>query len=327
MKQKKILLVVLACMAGVSLLVGGACLLLDKKEPVPTDYTELNREESIVFDGKEYIYNEHLSNYLFMGVDTKDPITQHETHGQAGQADAIYVISYDRVKNTAKCIAIPRDTMTSIHVFAPDGTDLDYTVNHINLQYAYGDGKTESCELMKEAVQKLLLGVPIQGYCAINIEGIPILADVAGGVQVTVPDDSLEEVNPIFRQGATVVLDKDTAEIFVRYRDVNERQSANVRMQRQKVFMEAFADTAKAQWGQDTNFIATMDESLKPYMVSNIGNDVLAKLLQADYGEGEIFRDIPGEKVNGEEFDEYRVNNDELYELILQMFYKEVKKA
>lgn len=326
MKQKKILLVVLVCVAGVALLAGGARLFLDKEEPIPTDYTELNREESIVFDGKEYIYNEHLSNYLFMGVDTKDPITQYETHGKAGQADAIYVISYDRVKATAKCIAIPRDTMASIHVFAPDGTDLDYAVNHINLQYAFGDGKTESCELMKEAVQKLLLGVPIQGYCAINIEGIPILADVAGGVQVTVPDDSLEEVNPIFRKGATVVLDQETAEIFVRYRDVNERQSANVRMQRQKVFLEAFAETAKLQGTQDANFISDMNESLKPYMVSNIGNDVLAKLLQADYGEGQTFLDIPGEKINGEEFDEYRVDNEQLYELIRQMFYKELKE-
>ncbi len=26
------------------------------------------------------------------------------------------------------------------------------TDNHINLQYAYGDGKEESCELMKTAV-------------------------------------------------------------------------------------------------------------------------------------------------------------------------------
>lgn len=326
MKRKKVLSIVLICVIGVALLTGGVWFLLDKEESLPTDYTEMNREESITYQGKEYIYNEHLSNYLFIGVDTKEAVTQYETHGKAGQADAIYLISYDRVKNTAKCIAIPRDTMASIHVFSPDGTDLDYAVNHINLQYAFGDGKTESCELMKEAVQKLLLGVPIQGYCSINIEGIPILADVAGGVQVTVPDDSLKDVNPIFRQGATVVLDQETAEVFVRYRDVNIRQSANARMQRQKVFMEAFAETAKAQWTEDTNFVANMSESLKPYMVTNIGNDVLAKLLQADYGEGETFRDIPGEKVNGAEYDEYWVNNDQLFELIIEMFYKEVKE-
>ena len=60
-------------------------------------------------------------------------------------------------------------------------------------------------------------------------------------------------------------------------------------------------------------------------MVTNIGNDVFAKILEASYENGQGVRDIPGEAVAGEVYDEYHVNDDELYELVLEMFYEEVQ--
>ena len=328
MKQRKILVIGLACVLGLGIVIGTAFFLgaLDREEPLSTEYTELQREESIVYQGKEYVYNKQLNNYLFIGVDTQEAVTQYETSGKAGQADAIYIISYNRVEQTAKGIAIPRDTMTQIQVFSPAGEDLGFVENHINLQYAFGDGENKSCELMQTAVENLLLGVPIDGYCSLNIAGIPFLAEVGGGVKVTVPDTSLEKVNPIFKKGETVILDKETAEVFVRYRDINERQSANVRMQRQKVFMKAFMEQAKTLWNQDEDFLDNMNASLEPYMVTDIGSDEILNLLEADFGKGEVFVDLPGTKVSKEEFDEYHVDGDEIFEFVLKMFYKEVKE-
>lgn len=308
------------------LLAAGVFLYIKRQGNLPsTEYKESDRKDTVVYGGKEYQYNEHLSNFLFLGVDTTEAVTGYETREDAGQADTIFLLSLNRVTNTLKCLSIPRDTMTTVRVISPDGTDLGTTDNHINVQYAFGDGKEESCRLMKDAVSNLLYGIPIQGYMSLNMDGIPVAAETLGGVELVVPDDTLEAVNPLFQPGATVVITKENAEQFLRYRDTEEALSAIDRMNRQKVFMEAFAEKAKEVSSKDNSFIVKMYDSLKDYMVTNIGNDVFAKILEASYENGQGVRDIPGEAVAGEVYDEYHVNDDELYELVLEMFYEEVQ--
>lgn len=180
--------------------------------------SEENTSESITYKGKTYVYNDHLSNYLFMGIDTKGDMETAES-GNAGQADAIFLTSMDRVTKEMQVISIPRDTMTEIQMFSVSRKSLGLMENHINLQYAQGDGKTESCELMETAVSKLLGGIPVHGYCSVNMDGIPVMTEAAGNVQVVIPDNSLEEVNPEFTEGAEVTLTKDNVEQFVRYRN------------------------------------------------------------------------------------------------------------
>ena len=298
--------------------------LRNKKESDSTDYQESNREDTIVYDGKEYQYNEHLSNYVFIGVDKREPVTEYETRQEAGRADAIFVLSYDRVKKTVKCISIPRDTMTNVRMIAPDGTDMGTSVEHINMQYVFGDGKNESCRLVKETVSDLLYGVPIQGYFSLNMDGIAIAVDVLGGVEMMLADNSLESVNPEFVKGARITVTKDNAEQIVRHRDVNETQSALVRTERQKQFMKAVAERAKEVNAQDTDFVVRMHESLKPYTVTNIGKDVLVDLLEAKFDSETGVIDLPGEGVKGERYDEYHVDETRVYELVLEMFYEEV---
>ena len=296
----------------------------DKEESYSSDYQESNREDTIVYGGKEYRYNEHLSNYLFMGVDTREPITEYETREEAGRADTIFFLSYDRVKKTLKCISIPRDTIANVRMIAPDGTDLGTSKEHINMQYAFGDGKDESCRLMKEAVSDILYDVPIQGYCSLNMDGIAVAVDVLGGVEIVVPDNSLQAVNPEFTEGAKVTISKENAEQFIRYRDTDESQSAIVRMNRQKELMKAVSERAREKSIENTDFIVEMYESLKPYMVTNIGNDILVDLLEAKFDSETGVVDIPGEGIEGELYDEYHIDETKLYELVLQMFYEEV---
>ena len=324
MRTRKKQLLFLACVAV--LLIGALIYFItkDKEESYSSDFQESNREELVEHRGKKYRYNEHLSNYLFMGIDTREPVTEYETRQEAGRADTIFVLSYDRVKKTVKGIAIPRDTITNIRMIAPDGTDLGTAKDHINMQYVFGDGKEESCQLMKEAVSGILYNVPIQGYCSLNMDGIAVFADILDGVEVTVPNNSLEKVNSEFVSGAKVTITKDNAEQFVRYRDTEIAQSAIDRMNRQKVYLEAVAEKVREKGSEDASLIVDIYENLEPYMVTNVGNDMLAKLLEADFDSGTGIVDIPGEGVEGAEFDEYHVNETELYELILQMFYEEV---
>ena len=261
---------------------------------------------------------------MFMGIDTREQIQEYETRDGVGQADAIYLLSLNRKEKTIKALAIPRDTMTAIRVIGLDGSDAGKTVNHINLQYAFGDGKTKSCELMKEAVSNLLYGVPIQGYCSMNMDGIAIAAKAIGGVEVVVPNDTLEKVDPRYAKGAKVTITEANDEQFVRYRDTEISQSALGRMERQIAFLEAFASKSKDMSQQDQNFAANLLEDLDGYVVTNIGADMYLKLLESSY-EKEDIHTLPGEGVAGESFDEYHVDEDQLYALVLQMFYKEVQ--
>jgi len=312
---------------AVAIFVIGAILffvLRDKDESYSSDFQESDREDTVMYGGKEYRYNEHLSNYIFMGIDAREPIEQYETRENIGRADAIFLISYDRVDKTVKCISIPRDTMTNIRVLTIDGTDTGTTREHINMQYAFGDGKDVSCRLMKEAISNMLYDVPIQGYCSLNMDGIATAVEVLGSVEMVLADDSLEAVNPEYVKGAKITVTKENAEQIIRHRDTNVPHSAIARTNRQKELMKAVSDCAREKSTQDADFIVDMYESLKPYMVSNIGNDILADLLEAKFDSETGVIDIPGEGVEGEMHDEYHIDEASLYELVLQMFYEEV---
>lgn len=294
----------------------------DKKEDV-SSYQESNDTESgILYDGKKYQYNDHLSNYLFMGIDRREEVAGYETQQDAGQADALFLVSLDRATQQLQVLTIPRDTMAQIETFNPEGKSLGMTEDHINLQYAFGDGKEKSCELMKKAVSQLLYQIPIQRYCSLNMDGIPLLTDIVGGVDVVVPDDSLQEVNPEFVPGQTVTLTKENTEQFVRYRDITKSQSALVRSNRQKVFLEAYLSRVQSIASQNPGIVTEIYEGVQDYMVSNMGTDVFAKLLEASMKHTPESQSVPGEGVEGEMHDEFHVDEDGLYELILQMFYK-----
>lgn len=284
--------------------------------------SEENTSEGITYKGKTYVYNDHLSNYLFMGIDTRGDMEMAES-GNAGQADAVFLVSVDRVTKEMQVISIPRDTMTEIEMFSVSRKSLGLMENHINLQYAQGDGKTESCELMKTAVSKLLGGIPVHGYCSVNMDGIPVMTEAAGNLQVVIPDNSLEEVNPEFTEGAEVTLTKDNVEQFVRYRNTGREQSALVRQDRQKIFIEAYMKKAQEQYAKDASFVTGLYKSMKPYMVTNMGNDLFVKLLSAAQEGKSSVHTLPGKGAQGEYFDEYRVDEEALQEMIISVFYRE----
>ena len=92
------------------------------------------------------------------------------------------------------------------------------------------------------------------------------MTEIAGNVEVTVPDNSLAEVNPEFTEGVEVVLTKDNVEQFVRYRDIDQTQSALVRQNRQKSFLQAYMKKAQEEYQKDASFVARLYDSLRSYM-------------------------------------------------------------
>ena len=287
---------------------------------------EADDSNTVTWQGKTYKYNQNLSNYLLLGVDKRTPAETRVGKADAGQADALFLLSLNRKTKEMTLISIPRDTMTDVESFDLEGKSLGKSKDHISLSYGYGDGGAESCKLTQEAVSNLFYGLPIQGYLAMNLDGIPELAKSVGGLTVTVPNNSLEYKYPEFSEGAEVTLTEENTEIFVRSRDVDESQSAIYRMERQKAFLDAFSKKAKECYEQNAKFAANLFVAIKPYTVTNISEDRLMKLFQtADEGDGYTEWSVPGEGTQGLSYDEYHVDDDALYAKIMETFYQEVK--
>ena len=287
--------------------------------------SQTSGSDTVEYQGATYKYNDHLSNYLFLGIDTRESVDTYQTQEDAGQADAIFVVSMDRATEKIKVLFVPRDSMTEIEVFNPSGKSLGMTTDHINIQYAFGDGRQKSCELMKTAVSNLLDGLPIQGYCSMNMDGIPVITDFVGGVQITVPDNSLEDTYPEFKEGAVVNITGENAEKFVRYRDTDKTQSALVRQERQKTYLQALIQKAQEKAGEDAGFVTDFYDSIKSYTVTSMGNDIFAKLLAASGNGITDTETVPGEGTQGKNFDEYHVDKDALSDLIISMFYEKIQ--
>ena len=334
-RQRKIcMLLIIILIIVLSVLGGGYYLLSQKNASSPQNggqnsdsrnQTDLSQNSDIVeYKGETYKYNDHLSNYLFLGIDTRETVDTYQSQADAGQADAIFLVSMDRATEKMKVLFIPRDSMTRIEVFNPYGQSLGETTDHLNIQYAFGDGKEKSCELMKTAVSNMLDGLPIQGYCSMNMDGISVITDFVGGIQLTIPDDSLADVNPEYKKGAVVDITGETAEQFVRYRDIDKTQSALVRQERQKTFLQALVQKAQEKAGEDAGFVTGLYDSVKSYTVTNMGNDIFAKLLAASQNGITDTETVPGEGTHGENFDEYHIDEDALSDLIISMFYEKI---
>ena len=334
-RQRKIcMLLIIILIIVLSILGGGYYLLSQKNATSPQNggqnsdsrnQTDLSQNGDIVeYKGETYKYNDHLSNYLFLGIDTRETVDTYQSQADAGQADAIFLVSMDRATEKIKVLFIPRDSMTRIEVFNPYGQSLGETTDHLNIQYAFGDGKEKSCELMKTAVSNMLDGLPIQGYCSMNMDGISVITDFVGGIQLTIPDDSLADVNPEYKKGAVVDITGETAEQFVRYRDIDKTQSALVRQERQKTFLQALVQKAQEKAGEDAGFVTGLYDSVKSYTVTNMGNDIFAKLLAASQNGITDTETVPGEGTHGENFDEYHIDEDALSDLIISMFYEKI---
>ena len=334
-RQRKIcMLLIIILIIVLSILGGGYYLLSQKNAASPQNggqnsdsrnQTDLSQNGDIVeYKGETYKYNDHLSNYLFLGIDTREAVDTYQSQADAGQADAIFLVSMDRATEKIKVLFLPRDSMTRIEVFNPYGQSLGETTDHLNIQYAFGDGKEKSCELMKTAVSDMLDGLPIQGYCSMNMDGISVITDFVGGIQLTIPDDSLADVNPEYKKGAVVDITGETAEQFVRYRDIDKTQSALVRQERQKTFLQALVQKAQEKAGEDAGFVTGLYDSVKSYTVTNMGNDIFVKLLAASQNGITDTETVPGEGTHGENFDEYHIDEDALSDLIISMFYEKI---
>ncbi len=288
---------------------------------------ELNDETadatvSISYKGKEYKMNSDLKNYLFLGVDERDEdfVDEDLTPGNAGQADCIIILSLDTKKRKANILQINRNAMTDLDVYSELG-EVAQTINgQICLQYAYSRGGKRSCYAMERTVEDLLFGTKMDGYFAMSLPSIAGINDSLGGVDITM-DQDYTWIDPAFEEGETVHLKGNLATEYVQARDTEEFNSVEDRMNRQTNYIIAMIDSLKEK--DDDSLYSMIKSYLGKGVITNLTSRELDDLKNYDYNTDEIYY-LPGEMVQGEKYEEYVVDNTELEEMVIELFYKEV---
>lgn len=287
----------------------------------------LSMGEKVQYDGKTYRRNSYVKAILCIGVDRSGSMTKQQTTGLGGQADGLFLVAQDTVRNTLKILMIPRDTMTEITLTDLSGNVLGKDKQHLTLAYTYGDGQEQSCEYMVEAVSNLLGGLKIDHYIAADMDVISILNDALGGVTVTVPTEGMEIRDPALVKGSTVTLHGKQAEVFVRFRDINRDNSALYRMDQQQEYITQFFQAVREKSKNDSQIVTHLFDCIQEYIVTGMGKELYLKMaMDALSGEGLTQKDfytVPGTGMATDWFDEFYVNEEALKPVILELFYRE----
>lgn len=287
------------------------------------------QEGQIRYNGKTYQYKDNLMNILCLGIDSRDGIAKEKTPGKAGQADCVILAVLDDEAKTIQLINISRDSMVPVHVYATDGSFVEDRTEQLALQYAYGNGRDWSCQLMEETVSELLYGLPIHGYCALSMNSIASLNDAVGGVTVTVPEELAELKPKLFTAGETITLKGNRANEFVRARAVNSPDVAsnNKRIARQKAYAVAFVNQLKQGMKEDMTLPVKLYQTAEKQMVTSLSLDqavyLCTEYMNCSFDTDNIYT-IDGAVTMGEKYAEFNVDDDALYQLILDVFYEEV---
>lgn len=283
----------------------------------------------IIYDGKQYKYNENIINILCMGIDKDLPIEEKRASGSEGLADAILLVSIDLEDETIGIIGIPRDTIISVKVLDSQGEFLRRENGQITLQYAYGRTAEQSCKLMTEAVSNLLYKLPIHRYCSINLQAVPVLNDAIGGVEVEVLED-IEGEHCTLEAGTTVHLDGYEALDYIQERDTSVSRSSMGRLERQKQYMINYFEQAKDIVKEDPDLPITVYNELQGNMCTNITTEELAYLIPEiiDISPDESsVAEISGEVIQPEKNEEFYVDEESLKALVIELFYEETASA
>lgn len=294
---------------------------LNVSVPADTDYKDGGN--IVYYNGHTYEFNQNITSVLFMGIDNRE-LVENAIAGKAGQADALYLFTYDTKNGRMRILSLNRDTITDISRYNESGNYYDTAKGQLCLAYAYGDGKTLSAENQVTAVERLLYNVPIHSYFAIDLSAIKILNDDIGGVTLT-PEYTFGS----FTKGQTITIKGDLAEEFVRRRDISLLDDNLRRMACQKLYINAFANQIFAATRKNVNTPIKLYKDALAYTVTNIDVSTVSYLAPtlALSHSGLEFLSVKGQykDVAGENYARFEADKTALFETVLELFYTQIK--
>ncbi len=287
------------------------------------------KEGWVKYNGQVYAYNEDILTFLVMGIDKNRDVKEVEEGTNGGQADALFLVVLNPHDNSLSVIGINRNTMTDISVYDDNGAYVNTIKAQIAVQHGFGNGVEESCEYQVNAVQHLFYEMPVHGYAAINMSAIGPLTDMVGGVDVVALEDIKSGNSTVIKEGEEVHLEGDLAFTYIHNRDTKEFGSADHRLERQKQFITTYLQKVKQKTKEDIGFPISVYQAIAPQTVTSLTVDEMTYLVSIakDYSFDENYLyTLKGETKQGNVFEEFYVDETDLFELILKVFYEPVEQ-
>ena len=280
----------------------------------------------IQYNGKSYQFREKLTSILLLGVDTwSDREVAKDDYRNGGQSDFLLLTVIDHEQKTITPLQIDRDTMTEITILGILGNVSGTRNMQICLSHGFGNGGAQSSGFTVDAVSKLLLGVPVDFYVTMQLDGISTLNDALGGVTVTLEDD-FTSLDPAMTPGTTLTLQGKQAEYFARYRMSIGVGTNESRMVRQQVYIQKATELFDADLQKNANFVGHLFDTLEPYLETSMKR---ARMINETWSTRQYERvptiQLQGEHTHGKTgFVEFHPDAEALTETVLELFYKEI---
>lgn len=291
-----------------------------------TEYPEKWQEGTVSYKEHTYRYNSDNKIFLLMGIDKNEKVHVKDPSGASGGcSDAMFLLIQNKKENRLSIVSINRNTMARVAVYSKKGKKLGYYTLQICLQHAYGDGEKSSCSRAVEAVSYLFRDLPISGYMALNMSGIKDLNDAVGGVPVTVTEAMKEDLPQMdLEVGKDKTLTGEEAADFLKNRDQSQFDSATRRLKRQEVYLTGLFDKIKSTVAGNSKNAIKIYKALEEYLVTNMDVKTMVRQWMDYQYDPAALRTVPGKMVKGEKYEEYRVNDERLRALIMELFYEKV---
>ena len=287
------------------------------------------KEGWVKYNGQIYAYNEDILTFLVMGIDKNRDVKEVAEGTNGGQADALFLVVLNPHDDSLSVIGINRNAMTDISVYDDNGAFVNTIKAQIAVQHGFGNGVEESCEYQVNAVQHLFYEMPVHGYAAINMSAIGPLTDMVGGVDVVALEDVKSGNSTVIKEGEEVHLEGDLAFAYIHNRDTKEFGSADHRLERQKQFITTYLQKVKQKTKEDIGFPISVYQAIAPQTVTSLTVDEMTYLVSIakDYSFDENYLyTLKGETKQGDVFEEFYVDETDLFELILKVFYEPVEQ-
>ena len=310
-----LILVLLILLSGLKILES----FLLRDQPEDTDKTN---SKVITRDGVEYYPRQDITVVLLMGIDQEGPVTGSGSYNNSGAADMVSVLVFDEADESISVLCLNRDTMLDIPVLGIGGKQAGTTYAQLALAHTYGSGMEDSCENVKKAVSNFLYDIQIDYYVSMNMDAVAILNDAVGGVTVNVRED-FSDIDPTITMGE-LTLRGEQAIHYVRSRKNVGDQMNVTRLERQRGYMEGFAAAMSAARKENPSVLVDAYGEVSSYMVTDCSANALSGMMErySGYTLAQILTP-EGENVLGQEYYEFYADQENLDQLILQLFYAE----
>ncbi len=289
----------------------------------PTVSVSEPKSKTLVRGDKEYFPRQDMTVILLVGTDVEGKVQSSGSYNNKASADMVNLLIFDESEKEFSVLSLNRDTMMEIPVLGINGKYAGSVTAQLATSHNYGSGLADSCENTKQAVSDFFYGLSIDYYFSMTMDGIGILNDGVGGVEVTVTDD-FSAVTEDLPQGETILLRGDQAYTYVRSR-MNVGSQLNLsRMDRQKQYMEGFVTSLKSSLSGDPSFFTDLWAELSEYVVTDCTPVVMNQLATAykDYSFAGCITP-EGENRLGDRYYEFYPDTQALDDLILDLFYRE----